>query len=76
MISAAFSRLYPSERSYFSKDNEDPTVFYFYEQYESDEASQAHGATDHMKQLGADLKGVAGAAPEITRMTWIAGVDR
>ena len=27
-----------------------------------------------MKQLGEDLKGVAGARPEITSLTWIAGV--
>ena len=54
--------------------DEDPTVFYFYEQYANEEAQKAHGATDHMKQLGADLGGVAGARPEITRLTWIAGV--
>ena len=54
--------------------DEDPTVFYFYEQYDSEDASAAHGASDHMKQLGADLGGVAGARPEITRLTWIAGV--
>jgi len=58
------------------QDTEDPTVFYFYEQYENEDAQQAHGTSDHMKQLGADLKGVAGAAPEISRMTWIAGVNR
>jgi quinol monooxygenase YgiN len=56
--------------------DEDPTVFYFYEQYDSEDASTAHGASDHMKQLGEDLKGVAGARPEITRLTWIAGVSR
>lgn len=56
--------------------DEDPTVFYFYEQYDSEDASAAHGASDHMKQLGEDLKGVAGARPEITRLTWIAGVSR
>ena len=56
--------------------NEDPTVFYFYEQYDSEEAQKAHGGTDHMKQLGEDLKGVAGACPEITSLTWIAGVSR
>ncbi|MDA0350697.1 MAG: putative quinol monooxygenase [Chloroflexi bacterium] len=56
--------------------DEDPTVFYFYEQYDSEDASAAHGASDHMKQLGEDLKGVAGARPEITRLTWIAGVKR
>lgn len=57
-------------------DNNDPTVFYFYEQYDDETASTAHGTTDHMKQLGEDLKGVAGARPEITQLTWIAGVNR
>lgn len=57
-------------------DDEDPTVFWFYEQYSSKEAQEIHGKTDHMAQLGADLKGVAGARPEISRLTWIAGVDR
>lgn len=56
--------------------NDDPTVFYFYEQYDDEAAQQAHGSSDHMKQLGEDLKGVAGARPEITRLTWVAGVNR
>ena len=56
--------------------DDDPTIFYFYEQYANEAAQQAHSGTDHMKQLGADLKGVAGARPEITRLTWVAGVDR
>ena len=57
-------------------DDEDPTVFYFYEQYATKKAQETHGKTDHMAQLGTDLKGVAGARPEISRLTWIAGVDR
>lgn len=55
---------------------DDPTLFYFYEQYATDDAQTAHRSTDHMKQLGADLGDLAAARPEITRLTWIAGVAR
>jgi quinol monooxygenase YgiN len=54
--------------------DDDPTVFYLFEQYSNQAALEAHGNTDHMKRLGADLKGVAAARPEITRMTFVAGV--
>ncbi len=42
----------------------------------STQAQQSHGQTDHMSALGAALRGVAGARPEIIRLTQIAGVDR
>lgn len=57
-------------------DPNDATVFYFFEVYDDEAAMEAHGPTEHMKQLGADLKGVAGARPEITRMDFVVGVDR
>jgi quinol monooxygenase YgiN len=56
--------------------DDDPNVFYFYEQYESAEAQQAHGQTDHRGALGAALRDISGARPEITRCTQIAGVNR
>lgn len=57
-------------------DPNDATVFYFFEVYDDEAAMAAHGPTEHMAQLGADLKGVAGARPEITRIDFVVGVDR
>lgn len=54
----------------------EPGVFWFYEEYASDEAQQAHGQTDHMKAFGAALRDIAGGRPEVMRMTKIAGVSR
>ena len=74
---AAVSTNEPAVSKYeLHQDVENPTIFYFYEQYDNDEALKSHGVSEHMKQLGIDLKGVAGARPEITRVTWIAGIDR
>lgn len=56
--------------------DDDPNVFYFYEQYENAEAQQAHGQTEHMAALGGALRELAGARPEIIRCTQIAGVNR
>ncbi len=39
------------------KVDDDPNVFYFYEQYDNVEAQQSHGQTDHMAVLGAALQG-------------------
>ncbi len=58
-------------------DPENPAVFYFYELYETPEAQQAHGKTDHMKAFGAALGGgLSAGRPELTRLEHIAGVDR
>lgn len=54
----------------------EPGVFWFYEEYASDEAQQGHGQTEHMKALGAALRDLAGGRPEITRLTKVAGVSR
>jgi quinol monooxygenase YgiN len=67
----------PGVRAYsLHQADDDPTVFYFYEQYDSPDVLEAHGQTEHMKALGAALRGVAAARPEITRMTFVAGVRR
>lgn len=52
----------------------DPTVFMFYEQYADAAAFEAHGKTDHMKELGAALQGKLAGRPEIERYTYITGV--
>jgi quinol monooxygenase YgiN len=57
-------------------DNDDPTVFWFYEQYATEDAATAHGTTDHMKELGGALRDISAARPEIHRLTWIAGIRR
>ncbi|MCH2658425.1 MAG: antibiotic biosynthesis monooxygenase [Dehalococcoidia bacterium] len=56
--------------------NENPCEFYFYERYENAEAQNAHRTTKHMRQLGQTLKDITGAKPEITQLTWLAGVNR
>lgn len=52
----------------------DPTLFLFYEQYTSKDAFDAHGKTDHMKAMGAQLGGLLAGRPVIERYTQIAGV--
>jgi len=54
--------------------DDDPSTFLFYEQYRDAEAFAAHGATDHMKALGAKLGGVLDGRPEIGRYTQIAAI--
>ncbi len=74
---AAVDKAEPGVKAYSLHTVADqPGVFYFYEQYESPEVSQAHGQTDHMKALGAALRDLSAGRPEITRMTQIAGVHR
>lgn len=62
--------------SLHTADNE-PGTFMFYEQYTDAEALAAHGATDHMKAMGAKLAGggLLAGRPVITRYTQIAGVS-
>ena len=53
-----------------------PGVFYFYEQYEDEEALQAHGQSEHMKALGATMRDLAASRPEITRLQFVTGLER
>jgi quinol monooxygenase YgiN len=57
--------------------NDNPDVFYFYEQYASAEAADEHGKTDHMRAMGRALRDQAliAGAPVIERYTQIAGVS-
>lgn len=53
----------------------DPSSFVFYEMYADAEASEAHGKTEHMANMGGKLRGLLAGRPEITRLTRIASVD-
>lgn len=52
----------------------DPTLFLFYEQYADAEAFAAHGTTDHMKAMGAQIAGLLAGRPVVERYTQIAGI--
>ncbi len=54
----------------------DPHKFYLYEQYDSEDALQAHGQTEHMAAFGGSLRGIAGGRPEIIKLNVVVGVDR
>ena len=56
--------------------DDDPTVYLFYEQYESPEAQAAHRETPHMQALGGKLQGLLGGRAEIARYTQVAGIER
>jgi quinol monooxygenase YgiN len=47
----------------FSQDVEDPTVFRFFEEWESDEALGSHFTQPHMAAFGAVIGGAAAGAP-------------
>jgi quinol monooxygenase YgiN len=50
----AASREEPGNVLYIAhRDPEDPRVFLMYEQYADKDAFEAHGASDHFKELGA-----------------------
>ena len=48
---------------------EDPDVLWFYEVYTDAEAAAAHGGSDTMKSVGAQLQALLGAPPEIVMTT-------
>jgi quinol monooxygenase YgiN len=53
---------------------EAPTLI-MVESWASDEASKAHGTGPNMAALGADLKGLMAAAPQLTRMVAVPAGD-
>ena len=48
------------------KDTGNDDDLWFYEQYESQEAFQAHSTSDAMKALGAAVRDLAAARPDLT----------
>jgi autoinducer 2-degrading protein len=51
---------------------EDPNVFLFYEQYESEEAFAYHLSTEHFKVLSGKIDPLMAAPPEIAKWVEIA----
>jgi quinol monooxygenase YgiN len=45
----------------------DPTDFTFVEEWEGDPSSDSHAASNHMKNVGAKLRGVIAEPPDIRR---------
>ncbi|MEO9254898.1 MAG: putative quinol monooxygenase [Tepidiformaceae bacterium] len=52
----------------------DPTLFMFYEQYADAAAFEAHGKTEHMKEMGGSLAGLLAGRPVIEQYESIATV--
>lgn len=57
------------------KSVNEPGVYLFYEQYESEDAIAAHGKSEHMAALNGALKGNLAGRPTIERYTKIAGIE-
>jgi quinol monooxygenase YgiN len=57
------------------QSDSDPTAFTFYETYRDADAFDAHGKTEHMAAMGANLRGLLAGRPEISRLTRIASID-
>jgi quinol monooxygenase YgiN len=53
---------------------DDPSLFMFYEQYADAAAFEAHGQTEHMKEMGGSLRGLLAGRPIIEQYESIAGV--
>ncbi|WP_420453553.1 putative quinol monooxygenase [Ilumatobacter sp.] len=47
------------------EDGQDDDVVWMYEEYTDDEAFQAHGTSDTMKELGAALRPYAAGRPQV-----------
>ena len=56
--------------------NDDPGVFYFYEQYADEAAQQAHLQHEAAKAVTADLRGLSSGQSEVVRMTQVVGINR
>ena len=74
---AAFGELQKAVRAnepgnvYYDLYKEDDTTYVIMEKYASAEALEAHGKSDHFRQLGAALGPFMAGAPEIKRLTFI-----
>ena len=56
------------------QDQNDPTVFLFYEKYKDTDALVAHSSTPHFKELFRTLKPLLDGNPEIAMYNEIAGI--
>ena len=50
---------------YYDLYKEDDTTYVFLERYKDQEAQDAHGKTDYLRELGAQMGGFMAGAPEI-----------
>lgn len=56
------------------QDQNDPTVFLFYEKYKDTDALVAHSSTPHFKELFRTLKPLLDGNPEIAMYNELAGI--
>jgi quinol monooxygenase YgiN len=56
------------------QDQNDPTVFLFYEKYKDTDALVAHSSTPHFKELFKTLKPLLDGNPEIAMYNELAGI--
>ena len=57
------------------RDQNDPTVFLFYEKYKDMEALMAHSMTEHFKGLFKQIKPILAAHPDIKTLTELGSID-
>ena len=57
------------------QDQNDPTVFLFYEKYRDADALVAHSATPHFKALFGAIKPLLDGKPEIVMYNELAGIN-
>ena len=52
-----------------AQDNDEPTVFWFYEYYGSEDAAASHSGGAALAQAGANMRGLLAGRPEVHRLT-------
>ncbi len=57
------------------QDQNDPSVFLFYEKYKDTDALVAHSSTPHFKALFKTIKPILDGNPEIMMYNELAGID-
>jgi quinol monooxygenase YgiN len=55
-----------------AQDNDDPTVFWFYEYYGSEDAAATHSGGSALADAGANMRGLLAGRPEVHRLTPVA----
>jgi quinol monooxygenase YgiN len=53
---------------------DDPTTYYFIEQYADADAVAAHGKTEHMAAFGGAIRELLAGRPEVTRLEPVVGL--
>ncbi|HET7310146.1 MAG TPA: antibiotic biosynthesis monooxygenase [Mycobacteriales bacterium] len=55
-----------------AQDDDDPSVFWFYELYPSAEAAAAHSGGSALADAGVNMRGLLAGRPEVHRLTPVA----